>query len=592
MNRLLDTVASVSELNLLAQKAMEEHLNSLTKPVGSLGRLEELAIQLTGITGSLQPVVDPAVVIVMAADHGVAEEGVSAFPAEVTRQMVGNFISGGAAINVLARAAEASVQIVDIGVKGELRLPGLISRKIRSGTDNMAHAPAMSRSEAISAIEVGIDIAQDAVQKGAKLLALGEMGIGNTTASSALLAALGQVPVEEVVGLGTGITNFARQHKVDVIRRAIQLNQPNPADPLDVLAKVGGLEIAGLAGVVLGAAALRIPVLVDGFISAVAALVAVRLAPLSVHYLIASHESVEPGHSSVNKLLGLKALVNLNLRLGEGSGAAVALPIVRSAVRIAKEMATFREAGISGSIDGSVQGAVQTTDGSESTSLLSLSSIETRHEFDNAQKMGVYQAIYTRRDIRTFIRHPIEEEKLRRILNAAHHAPSVGFMQPWNFIVVRSEQVKQQLHEIVDREVQIAGQYFEGKRAELYPKLKVQGILDAPVTVCFTCDPTRDGSHVLGRNTIPETDVYSVVCAIENLWLAARAEGLGVGWVSFYKKQDVRRILNIPPHIDPVGLLSIGYTHQFHEQPVLETAGWGRRYELDELIFTDQWGNR
>ncbi|UOF91857.1 nicotinate-nucleotide--dimethylbenzimidazole phosphoribosyltransferase [Fodinisporobacter ferrooxydans] len=600
MKKMKDIMNAITEPDLSAQQAMENHLNSLTKPLGSLGRLEDLAIQLAGITGRTQPVIDPAAVIVMAADHGVSAEGVSAFPTEVTRQMVSNFISGGAAINVLARSAAASVQIVDIGVQGEFNLPGLISRKIRFGTNNMLHGPAMSMDEAVAAIEAGIDIAQDAIRKGAKLLALGEMGIGNTTASSALLAVLGQIPVEQAVGLGTGISQEMRQHKARVISKAIERNQPNPSDPVDVLAKIGGLEIAGLAGVVLGAAAMRIPVLVDGFISAIAAMIAVKLSPLAVHYLIASHESVEPGHALVNRLLGLQPLLNLNLRLGEGSGTAIALPIVRAAVRIAKEMATFDQAGVSGSLDGSVSGENQTLDDSGQTismipsptySIETPYFIETRHEFDQGQKAGVYQAIHTRRDIRTFIRQPIEEEKLRRILDAAHHAPSVGFMQPWNFIVVRSNPIKQQLHEIVAKEVQVAGQYFEGKRAELYPKLKVQGILEAPITICFTCDPTRDGAHVLGRNTLPETDVHSVVCAIENLWLAARAEGLGAGWVSFYKKQDVRKILHIPPHIDPVGLISIGYTHAFQERPVLETVGWGKRYSLDELIFTDRWGN-
>lgn len=587
MQKLKETIGLIDGVDTKAQERMEQHLNTLTKPLGSLGMLESLAIKMAGITGNLQPEIDPAMVMLMAADHGVTAEGVSAFPSEVTQQMVKNFITGGAAINVLSRTANASVQVIDIGVNGELQLPDVINKKIRFGTNNMVQGPAMEREEAIAAIEVGIEVAQKAVQQGAKLLALGEMGIGNTTASSAMLAVLGQIPIEQIVGLGTGINLDEKIKKTNVIKRAIEINQPNPADPIDVLSKVGGLEIAGLAGIVLGAAASRIPVLVDGFITAVAALTAVRISPAASHYLIASHQSVEPGHIFVNKLLGIHPIVNLNLRLGEGSGAAIALPILRSAIRIASEMATFVHAGISGSNDGSVKGAESTANSTEN-----ILKFPSRHEFDVQQKQGVYHAIYSRRDIRSFIKHPIEEEKLQRILKAAHHAPSVGFMQPWNFIVVSSDEMKKQLHDVVAKEVQVAGSYFENERSLLYPKLKLEGILEAPVTICFTCNPIRDGEHVLGRNTIPETDAYSVACAIQNLWLAARAEGLGVGWVSFYKKQDIRKILDIPPHIEPIGLLSVGYTDQFQEQPVLETTGWAKRLPLEELIYTDKWGQQ
>jgi nicotinate-nucleotide--dimethylbenzimidazole phosphoribosyltransferase len=584
LQKLKETIALIDGLDTQAQGRMEQHLNSLTKPLGSLGMLEALAIKIAGITGNPQPEIDPAMVLLMAADHGVTAEGVSAFPSEVTQQMVKNFITGGAAINVLSRTANSSVQVIDIGVNGEMQLPDVINKKIRYGTNNMVQGPAMERAEAIAAIEVGIEAAQTAIQQGAKLLALGEMGIGNTTASSAMLAVLGQIPIEQIVGLGTGIHPEEKQKKANVINQAIKVNQPNPADPIDVLTKVGGLEIAGLAGIVLGAAASKIPVLVDGFITAVAALTAVRITPAASHYLIASHQSVEPGHIFVNKLLGLQPIVNLNLRLGEGSGTAIVLPILRSAIHIARDMATFEQAGISGSNDGSVKGAESTA-----ASIENALKITTRHEFDVEQKQGVYRAIYSRRDIRSFLNHPIEEEKLHRILKAAHHAPSVGFMQPWNFIVVRSDEIKQQLHDAAAKEVQVAGSYFEGERALLYPKLKLEGILEAPVTICFTCNPIRDGEHVLGRNTIPETDAYSVACAIQNLWLAARAEGLGVGWVSFYKKQDVRKILNIPPHIEPIGLLSVGYTDQFQEQPLLETVGWNKRLPLDKVIYTDKW---
>ncbi len=583
MQKLKKTMSLIDGLDTQAQKQMEQHLNRLTKPLGSLGVLESLAIKIAGMTKNSRPDIDPAVVVVMAADHGVTMEGVSAYPSEVTQQMVCNFLAGGAAINVLSRVSHASVQVVDMGVNGVLQLPGLLDRKVRFGTHNMAEGPAMTREEAVEAIEIGIEVAEEVIEKGARLIALGEMGIGNTTASSAMLAVLGQIPVEQVVGFGTGVDDEGKERKIKVIKRAIEVNSPHPADPVDVLSKVGGLEIAGLVGLVLGAAAARIPVLVDGFITAVAALTAVRMTPDCGHYLIASHQSVEPGHVLVNKLLGLQPLVHFNLRLGEGSGAAVTLPILRSAVRIAHEMATFEEAGVSGSLDELIQRGV------DEVAVTVHLPIETRHEFKVHHRQGVYQAIYSRRDVRSFLNHPIEEEKLRRILEAAHHAPSVGFMQPWNFIVVRSQEVKQQLHHVISREVEVAGRYFEGERALLYPKLKVEGILEAPVTICFTCDPVRDGEHVLGRNTIPETDAYSVVCAIQNLWLAARAEGLGVGWVSFYKKQDIRKILHIPPHIEPIGLLSIGYTDQFQDQPVFETVGWNKRLPIDKLIYKDQW---
>ncbi|WP_249226734.1 nicotinate-nucleotide--dimethylbenzimidazole phosphoribosyltransferase [Alicyclobacillus mengziensis] len=583
--QLFSVIRRISEANRSAQRQMERQLNSLTKPLGSLGDVEDLAIQLAGMTGSTELTIDPAMVLLLAADHGVTAEGVSAFPADVTQQMVQNFLSQGAAINVLSRASLARVQVIDMGINADLSIPGLISRKIRMGTSNMTKGPAMSYDEAIRAIETGIEIAHDAVTQGAKLLALGEMGIGNTTASSAILAVLGQIPVEDVVGVGTGIRDNVRERKIFVIEKAIAVNQPNAFDPIDILSKVGGFEIAGLTGIVLEAAASRVPVLVDGFITAVAALIATKLAPLSAQYLIGSHESVEPGHKIVNRLLGIRPLLRLHLRLGEGSGAALALPILRTATLIPKEMSTFESAQISGALDGSVQGA-----SAEPQSVSSVPPVPKRHEFQSFYKEGVYKAIYERRDIRSFLKHPIEEEKLRRILDAAHHAPSVGFMQPWNFILVQSDSIKQQLHDMVSKEVQIAGNYFEGHRAELYPKLKVQGIVEAPITLCVTNDPTRDGTHVLGRNTIPETDVYSVVCAIENLWLAARAEGLGVGWVSFYKKEDVRQLLGIPAHIDPVALLSIGYTAAFQNKPILESVGWGRRQSLEDLLFSDAWG--
>ncbi|MHA6531104.1 nicotinate-nucleotide--dimethylbenzimidazole phosphoribosyltransferase [Paenibacillus sp. BAC0078] len=323
-------------------------LNSLTKPPGSLGRLEALAIRLAGISGSEKPSYGKRTVVVMAADHGVCCEGVSAFPQEVTVQMAYNFLSGGAAVNVLARQGGASVQFVDIGINAELEHPDLINRKVRRGTDNMAVGPAMSREEAVQAILVGVDVAREAVKNGTEIFITGEMGIGNTTASAAVLCALEGISPEAAVGSGTGINNERLRHKIEVVERTLRVNTPDPADPIDVLSKVGGLEIAGLAGLILGAAEARVPVILDGFISGAAALLAKALAPESVNYMIASHVSDEQGHKLMLDKLGLEALLDLGLRLGEGTGGALCLHLIEAVSRVMTEMATFESAGVSG----------------------------------------------------------------------------------------------------------------------------------------------------------------------------------------------------------------------------------------------------
>ncbi|MFC4770256.1 5,6-dimethylbenzimidazole synthase [Effusibacillus consociatus] len=215
-----------------------------------------------------------------------------------------------------------------------------------------------------------------------------------------------------------------------------------------------------------------------------------------------------------------------------------------------------------------------------------------RHAFTDQERAAVYKAIYERRDIRSFLPDPLDEDAVARILDAGHHAPSVGFMQPWNFILIRSQEVKQRLRDAVDRERVAASLHFEDNRQDLYLKLKVEGILQAPLTICVTCDPTRGGRHVLGRNSIPETDVFSVSCAIQNMWLASRAEGIAMGWVSIFKKPDIRHILDIPPHIDPIGLISLGYVDDFPPRPLLETSGWRGRIPLADLVFDEKWGAR
>ncbi len=319
----------------------------LTKPGGSLGRLEELSIQLAGITGQPLPSVNRKAVIVMAADHGIAREGVSAYPPEVTPQMVLNFLHGGAAINVLTRQAGARVVVVDVGVAADFdSAPGLIQRKVTRGTRSFTQGPAMTRAEAEQAIQVGIDVVNEEIDRGLDLVATGDMGIGNTTPSSAIVAAMTSLPVEQVTGRGTGVDDSGLQRKIQAIRAGLAANQPNPKDALDVLAKVGGLEIAGLSGVILGAAARRVPVVVDGFISGAAALIAAGLAPEVKPYLIQSHQSVEIGHIAMNQYLGLTPLLDLGLRLGEGTGAALAFHLVEAAARILSEMATFAEAGV------------------------------------------------------------------------------------------------------------------------------------------------------------------------------------------------------------------------------------------------------
>lgn len=327
---------------------VQARLDRLTKPVGSLGRLEELAAQYVLITGELKPNVPRGAVFTFAADHGVAREGVSAYPRDVTAQMVLNFLRGGAGVNVLARHAGVEVRVVDIGVDFEFgRVPGLISRKIMPGTNDFLSEQAMTRSQAEQAVMTGMDLAREAVRDGIGLIGTGDMGIGNTTASAAIAAALTGRPAADVTGRGTGIDDAAHARKVAVIERALARHRPDRADALDVLAKVGGLEIGGLAGLILGAAAARVPVVLDGFIAGAAALIATGLQPRCQAYLIASHRSVERGHQAVLDHLKLKPLLDLELRLGEGTGACLAMSLVVAAVRILTEMATFDEAGIS-----------------------------------------------------------------------------------------------------------------------------------------------------------------------------------------------------------------------------------------------------
>src|SRR5580700_1797814 len=347
---LADTVAAIRPPDGAAAGAARERQAQLTKPPGSLGFLEDLSVRLAGIAGECPPPMpEPAAVAVFAGDHGVHAQGVTPWPQEVTAQMVANFLASTAVVNVIAAQAGAEVCVVDVGVAADLpAAPGLLPRKIRPGTADMTAGPAMTRDEALRAVEVGIETARDLVAAGNSCLLTGDMGIANTTASAALIAVFTGAEPEEVTGRGTGIDDPTWQRKVAVIRRALARHRPDPADPLGVLASVGGLEHAALAGFILGGAALRVPVVLDGVIACAAALAARALAPDVVAALLAGHLSTEPGAGRALDALGLRPLLDLGLRLGEGSGAALALPVVAAAARVLRDVATFDSAGVSG----------------------------------------------------------------------------------------------------------------------------------------------------------------------------------------------------------------------------------------------------
>jgi nicotinate-nucleotide--dimethylbenzimidazole phosphoribosyltransferase len=320
-------------------------LDRLTKPRGSLGRLEELVARAVAITGAPAPRIEAPVIFTLAGDHGVVDEGVSAYPRAVTAQMVENLARGGAAVNVLARQVGARVVVGDLGVAADLSaVAGVVHRKVRQGTRNLASGYAMTRDETVEAVLAGaslVDLAEP------DCVATGEMGIGNSTAASALTAALLGLHPEEVTGRGTGVDDERWRRKVATVGRALAVNRPDPADPLGVLAALGGLEIAGLTGVVLAGAARRAPVVLDGFIAGSAALIAVRLCPRARGYLIAAHRSAEPGHGPLLQALGLAPYLDLDMRLGEGTGAALGIGLLRCALACYHEMATFKDAGVS-----------------------------------------------------------------------------------------------------------------------------------------------------------------------------------------------------------------------------------------------------
>ena len=348
MDLLDKTIREIHPVDRGMESRVRARLDNLTKPPGSLGALEDIAAKYCLARGRTSPDMGGKIIFCFAGDHGVAAEGVSAYPREVTAQMVRNMLMGGAALNVLARHVGAEVRIVDIGVDAFFdNAQGLISKKIRRGTANMVHGPAMTTDEARQAVEVGVELAAKAADEGATLLGAGEMGIGNTTSSSALLATLLPCNVREVAGSGTGISGEALARKIAVIERSLDVNRKALADPMGALASVGGLEIAGICGMILGAAARKVPVVVDGFISSAGALAACRIRPPAADYLFFSHLSAEAGHAVFFERFHARPILNLDMRLGEGTGAALAMSLVEAAVRIYNEMADFESAGVS-----------------------------------------------------------------------------------------------------------------------------------------------------------------------------------------------------------------------------------------------------
>jgi len=348
MQKISNTIKRIQLIDLAIAQKTQERLDNLTKPLGSLGRLEELAKQISGITEKDSPILKNKVIFTFAGDHGVTEEKISPFPQEVTAQMVYNFLNGGAGINVLAKHIGAKVVVADLGVVSDLKPhPELIIKKISYGTKNMAQGPAMTRNDAIKAIEAGIEIFETSYKQGLDIAGTGDMGIGNTTPSSAITACLTKTPVEDITGKGAGLDDQGLQNKIRIIKKALEINKPNPQDALDVLAKVGGFEIGGLAGVILAAASHKVPVVIDGFISGAAALIAYHLESKTKEYMIASHCSVEKGHKIILDYIGLKPLFNLDLKLGEGTGAALGINLAEAAIKILTEMATFESAKVS-----------------------------------------------------------------------------------------------------------------------------------------------------------------------------------------------------------------------------------------------------
>lgn len=346
MKKLNDIINRIENVNNKAIRQANKRITSLAKPLKSLGKLEEMAVKLSGITGKVKNEINKKIVIIMCSDNGVVEEGVASAPQSVTLSQTINFTKGLTGVAVLAKANNAELMVVDVGINCDFTHPNVINKKIRKSTDNIAKGPAMSYEEAVQGILIGVDAVKKAKDEGYEILGVGEMGIGNTSTSSAVLSALTGVSVEEVVGRGAGITNEAFIKKISVVKQALKINKPNKKDPIDVVSKVGGFDIAAMAGVFLGAAYYKIPVVIDGFISIVAALIALRLNDKVRDYMFTSHVSKEVGYNVAIKELELSPILNLDMGLGEGSGCPLAFSIMNSACAVMNNMATFEEAEI------------------------------------------------------------------------------------------------------------------------------------------------------------------------------------------------------------------------------------------------------
>ncbi len=346
MKLLTETIDSITGLDAGAMEKARERLDNLLKPPGSLGKLENIVIKISGMTGEIQNSFGKKTIIAMCADNGVVEENISSFPKDVSFLVADCMAKGIAGVAVLSRHAGAGLAIVDIGLDTDAKPEGIIDRKIRKGTSNISKGPAMTRDEAVQAIETGIETALDAIREGSDLLGTGEVGIGNTTTSSAILAAFTGSSLDTLVGRGAGLDDEGLENKKRIIKNALEINRPDPNDPMDVLSKVGGFDIAGLVGVFLAAASKKVPVVVDGFISGTAAVVAAKIKPETTGYMLASHSSAEPGAAAIREILQLDPMLNMDMRLGEGTGCALAFNIIDAATKVMKEMGTFADIGM------------------------------------------------------------------------------------------------------------------------------------------------------------------------------------------------------------------------------------------------------
>ena len=346
MGLLKSTIENIHDLDKETMVKSRERIDNLIKPKGSLGKLEEIAVKLTGITGDIYPKVDKKTIIVMAADNGVCEEGIASAPQVVTKMQAINMTKGICGVSALAKQANADVVVVDVGIMSDVDDKNIIHKKVRYGTDNFKKGPAMLRKEAILAIEVGIEVTEEEIKKGCNLLGTGEMSIGNTTPSTAILSVLGKYEPKEITGVGANLPETLLTHKANVIKDAIELNKPNVNDPIDILTKIGGLDICGMVGVILAGAVHKVPVVIDGYISTISALIACKIEPQVINYIFTSHSSAEKGAKYATELLGLKPMLDMDMRLGEGTGAALTFNIIEAATYMMKEMVTFEESEI------------------------------------------------------------------------------------------------------------------------------------------------------------------------------------------------------------------------------------------------------